>query len=232
MALRIAIIASGSGSNAEAIMRKAHDGALDVEVVCVVSNRPGAGVLARAAAYGVPAHVLDHTSFVSREAFDAALVDLLRPFQPEYIALAGYMRLVTPVFLGAFPGRVLNIHPALSPSFPGVHGQRDAHDYGVKIAGCTVHFVDEKMDHGAIIIQAAVPALPDDTEDELKARILALEHRVYPQALQWLAQGRLRCEGRKTFLTGSGGAVNTRQGGQYSTDSTGHLVWPPLDEGF
>ena len=230
MALRIAIIASGSGSNAEAIMRKAKEGVLDVEVVCVISNRPGAGVLARANDYGVPAHVLDHTSFVTREAFDAALVDMLRTYEPEYIALAGYMRLLTPIFLGAFPGRVLNIHPALSPSFPGAHGQRDAHEYGVKIAGCTVHFVDEKMDHGAIIIQAAVPVPTGETVNELKARILALEHRVYPQALQWLAQGRLQCQGRHTtFLPDNHISSKTKHD---KDNNTAYLVCPPLEDGF
>ena len=141
------------------------------------------------------------------------------------LALAGYMRLVTPAFLDAFPDRVLNIHPALLPSFPGVHGTADAHAWGVRLTGCTVHFVSPEMDCGPIIVQACLPVMQDESEDELQHRIHALEHRVYPQALQWLAENRLEIRGRRVFL-------KPAPAGRTAEVPANVLVWPALEEGF
>ncbi len=192
MTIALAILASGSGTNAQAMFNAVRNGLLDADIRLVVCNRPGAGVIARAADFGVPCAVMDHTAWPSREAYDAAVVAALREAGADTVALAGYMRMLSPAFLAAFPGRVLNIHPALLPAFPGVRGIADAHAWSVRITGCTVHFVDEIMDHGAVIIQAAVPHLPGESEEALAERIHRQEHRIYPQALQWLAEGRLQ----------------------------------------
>src|SRR5579884_218294 len=182
------VLISGSGTNLQAILDRAADGRCGFRVQLVVSNRADAPGLARAAAAGVPARVIDHRSFGTREAFDAAL--------------AGFDRLVTRVLLAAFPARVLNIHPALLPAFKGLHAQRQALDYGVKITGATVHLVDEDMDHGPIVVQGAVPVYADDTEATLRERILAVEHAIYPLALQLVAEGRLVVEGRRVTIRG------------------------------
>jgi phosphoribosylglycinamide formyltransferase-1 len=190
----------------------------------VLSNKPDAYGLLRARNHNIPALALDHTDFPSREAFDAEMVRAIREAGAEAVVCAGFMRILTTEFLNAFPGRVVNIHPALLPSFPGVHGQADAADYGVRISGCTVHFVDEKMDHGPVIIQAAVPAFPGEGGDALGGRILALEHRIYPQAIQWLAEGRLRVEGRH---------VSLRDAGKPAAPAPENaLVSPALEQGF
>jgi phosphoribosylglycinamide formyltransferase-1 len=165
---------------------------------------------------------VDHRGFSSRQAFDAELVRRLVDAGVDTVALAGFMRILTPVFLEAFAGRVLNIHPAILPAFPGVHAQGQQADYGVRLAGCTVHFVDEHMDHGPIIIQAAVPATPQDTPQRLGERILALEHRIYPQALAWLASGRITVRGRQVEVAGADYAG----GGRYWTVPT---LEPPFD---
>lgn len=201
MALPIAVLVSGSGSNLQSIIDRIEAGVLDARIVLVLSNNPGAFGLERARKHGIPALALPHAGFGSREAFDEAMVLAIREAEAQTVILAGFMRMLTPVFLSAFPGRVLNIHPALLPSFAGTHGARDAADYGVKISGCTVHFVDEIMDHGPVVIQAAVPALANDDGESLAQRILALEHRIYPQAIQWLAKGRLTLVERKVHVT-------------------------------
>lgn len=198
--LKIAVLASGSGSNLQAIIDEIKSGFLPVELALVLSDKPQAYALQRAKAAGVPTKVLLPADFASREDYDAELVRLLKASGAEAVALAGYMRLVTPVFLQAFPHRVLNIHPALLPSFPGLHGQRQAFEYGVKVAGCTVHFVDEGMDSGPIILQAPVPVLEDDDADSLAARILEQEHIIYPLALRLLAEGKLHIEGRRVRI--------------------------------
>lgn len=198
--LKIAVLASGSGSNLQAIIDEIKSGFLPVELALVLSDKPQAYALQRAEAGGVPTKVLLPADFASREDYDAELVRLLKASGAEAVALAGYMRLVTPVFLQAFPHRVLNIHPALLPSFPGLHGQRQAFEYGVKVAGCTVHFVDEGMDSGPIILQAPVPVLEDDDADSLAARILEQEHIIYPLALRLLAEGKLHIEGRRVRI--------------------------------
>lgn len=198
--LKIAVLASGSGSNLQAIIDEIKSGFLPVKLALVLSDKPQAYALQRAKAAGVPTKVLLPADFASREDYDAELVRLLKASGAEAVALAGYMRLVTPVFLQAFPHRVLNIHPALLPSFPGLHGQRQAFEYGVKVAGCTVHFVDEGMDSGPIILQAPVPVLEDDDADSLAARILEQEHIIYPLALRLLAEGKLHIEGRRVRI--------------------------------
>ncbi len=198
--LKIAVLASGSGSNLQAIIDEIKSGFLPVELALVLSDKPQAYALQRAEAAGLPTKVLLPADFASREDYDAELVRLLKASGAEAVALAGYMRLVTPVFLQAFSHRVLNIHPALLPSFPGLHGQRQAFEYGVKVAGCTVHFVDEGMDSGPIILQAPVPVLEDDDADSLAARILEQEHIIYPLALRLLAEGKLHIEGRRVRI--------------------------------
>ena len=224
MPLKIAILASGGGTNAQAMIDKAAAGVLDVNIRLIVSNRPGAGVLERARKAGVPCMVLDHQAYPDREAHERAVVEALKASGADYVVLAGYMRLLTPVFLEPFAGRVLNIHPALLPSFPGTHGGADALAYGVKLTGCSVHFVEEEMDAGPLIIQAAVPVNAGEPLETLMPRIHRMEHRIYPQALQWLAEGRIRREGRQVFLA-PGSAKPLRPDGDW-------FVWPPLEEGF
>lgn len=224
--LRIAVLASGNGSNLQAILDRIASGALDAEVGVVISNKPQAHALERARSAGVPALALDPAAYPDREAYDAALVAAIRDAGAHCVVLAGYMRMLTPVFLAAFPGAVINIHPSLLPSFPGLRGAGDALDYGVRLAGCTVHFVNEEMDGGAVIVQAAVPVTPGEPLDDLKSRIHAMEHRIYPQALQWLAQGRIRVEGRCVHITPPAeDAVAVAASGAW-------LVSPPLEPGF
>jgi len=229
MALPIAVLVSGGGSNLQSIIDRVGEGALDVDIKLVVSNKAGAYGIERARKHGIPYKVLLHTDYASREAFDAHMVKVINDAGVDKngaVVLAGFMRIVTPVFLGAFENRVINIHPALLPSFPGAHGQPDAAD-----SGCTVHFVDEQMDHGPVIIQAAVPALCGETGDELGPRILKLEHRVFPQALQWLAEGRLVMEGRHVRLRPNGRKLAEQPLAGVEPD-TRALVWPPLEKGF
>jgi phosphoribosylglycinamide formyltransferase-1 len=195
--MQLGILVSGRGSNLDAILTAVAERRLSATVALVVSNRPGAAGLARAEARGVPTAVLEHGRFADRATYDAALVELLRGRGVDTVALAGFDRLVTGGFLAAFPGRVVNVHPALLPAFPGLHAQRQALEHGARFSGVTVHFVDEQMDHGPIIAQAVVPVLDDDTEETLAARILAEEHRLYPLALQRLATGALRLRGRR-----------------------------------
>ena len=206
--IRIGVLASGSGSNLQAILDACAAGGIDGSVAVVLSNVPGARALERARSAGAATEVLPSKGVVDRDAYDALLVDALRRHGVDLVCLAGYMRLVTPAFLRAFgPGpstqgcpRVMNVHPALLPSFPGLHAQRQAVEHGVRFSGCTVHFVDAGTDTGPIIAQAVVPVLPGDGEEALAARILAEEHRLYPQAVQWFAQGRLSVSGRRVSV--------------------------------
>lgn len=199
--LKIGVLASGSGSNLQAIIDEAAAGLLPVEVVMVLSDKPDAYALTRAEQAGIMTAVVLPKDYATREEYDAQVVKLLTLAGAEAVALAGYLRIVTKTLLDAFPGRVLNIHPALLPSFPGLHGQRQAFEYGVKVAGCTVHFVDEGLDSGPIILQAPVPVLDDDDEESLTARILQQEHIIYPLALKLLAEGKLTVEGRKVRIS-------------------------------
>lgn len=231
MSIKIAILASGSGTNAQAMFDKIAEGRLQAEVVLVISNRPQAKVLERAAAAGVPALALDHTAYTSREAFDTVLVEALQQSGAELVVLAGYMRLLTPYFLAAFAGRVVNIHPALLPSFPGTHGMEDAQAWGVKVAGCTVHFVDEEVDHGEVIAQAVVPVLAGEPLEDLQQRIHAMEHRVYPQVIQWFAEGRVQVRERQVHIAPA--AIGGKGVYCACADTSGAwLVSPPLEGGF
>lgn len=198
--LKIAVLASGSGSNLQAIIDEIAAGLLPAELCLVISDKPDAYALQRAQKANVPTKILLPQDFASRADYDAQLVQILQAANVEVVALAGYMRLVTPTLLNAFPQRVLNIHPALLPSFPGLHAQRQAFEYGVKVAGCTVHFVDEGMDSGPIILQAPVPVLDTDDVDSLAARILEQEHIIYPLALRLLAEGKLHIVGRRVQI--------------------------------
>jgi phosphoribosylglycinamide formyltransferase-1 len=198
--LPLGVLISGSGSNLQAIIDAIARRELAARIHVVISNRADAHGLTRAQQHGIPTVVIDHKGFSSREAFETALIQSLQPHQVELVVLAGFMRVLTPFFIRAFPQQIMNIHPALLPAFPGTHAQRQALQYGVRIAGATVHFVDEETDHGPIITQAAVPVYPDDTEETLSARILAQEHRLYPQAIQLFAERRLEIRGRNVVV--------------------------------
>lgn len=198
--LRLGVLASGRGSNLQSIMDAAASGKIDAEVVVVISDNEGALALERARKAGIPAEFVDPRKFSSKEHYETVLVQILKHCGVDLVCLAGYMRLVGRVMLEAFPNKIMNIHPALLPSFPGLHGQEQALEYGVKFSGCTVHFVDEGIDTGPIIIQAVVPVLEDDTVDTLSARILEQEHRIYPEAIQLFAEGRLKIEGRRVSV--------------------------------
>ncbi|SDK38552.1 phosphoribosylglycinamide formyltransferase-1 [Maridesulfovibrio ferrireducens] len=224
--LPIAVLISGGGSNLQALIDKVEDGTLDVDIKMVLSNRAGAYGLERAKKHSIPTCTLSHKDYSSREDFDGEMVRVLKDAGVEAIVMAGFMRIITPVFLSAFPGKIINIHPALLPSFAGAGGQVEASEYGVQISGCTVHFVDEKMDHGAIIIQAAVPAMPGEDVETLTERILQVEHRVLPQATKWLAEGRLSLEGRFVKLA-SANVVKAELNADFPC-----LINPPLEEGF
>lgn len=198
--LPLGVLLSGSGTNLQAIIDAITRQELNATIQIVISNRTDAYGIERARKHGIPTAVIPHKDFPSREAFEASLISTLQASGVQLVILAGFMRLLSPVFIRAFPQRIMNIHPALLPSFPGVHAQRQALERGVRIAGATVHFVDEEMDHGPIIAQAAVPVYPDDTEVTLSARILAQEHRVYPHAIQLYAEGRLEIQGHKVII--------------------------------
>lgn len=189
--LDLGVLVSGNGSNLQAILDAIENKSLDACVRLVLSNRPQAFALERAKQAGVPALAISHQSHASREAFDHSMVEALRAHGVEWVVLAGFMRILTPAFLRAFDGRVINIHPALLPSFPGVHAIRQALEHGVKVTGCTVHWVEEGVDSGPIIAQRAVPVLDGDDEDSLAERMHRAEHELYVQALVDLAAGRV-----------------------------------------
>ncbi|GEJ58028.1 phosphoribosylglycinamide formyltransferase [Anaeromyxobacter diazotrophicus] len=211
--IRLAVLASGGGTNLQALLDACAAGRIDARVAVVLSNVSGAGALARAERAGVATEVLPSKGAADRAAYDAAVVERLARHAPDLVCLAGFMRLLTPTFLRAFgpsPAsrgcpRVMNVHPGLLPSFPGLHAQRQALAYGARFAGCTVHFVDEGTDTGPIIAQAVVPVLDGDGEEALAARILAEEHRLYPKAVGWFAAGRLSLEGRRVRVDGARG---------------------------
>ena len=188
----IVILISGRGSNMEAIVRAPLPGA---RIGAVISNRPDAQGLQFAAAHGIATAVVDHKAFPSREAFDAALSAEIDRHAPDLVVLAGFMRVLTDGFVRHYEGRLLNIHPSLLPSFPGLHTHRRAIEAGVRIHGATVHFVTPTLDCGPVVVQAAVPVLPDDDEARLAARVLQQEHRIYPQAVRWFVEGRLTLSG-------------------------------------
>lgn len=197
--LRLGVLVSGSGSNLQAIIDSIESGYLPCEIAVVISDKPDAYALKRAEKKRIATHIAEPRKFKDREAFDAELARILKIHGVDLVILAGFMRVVTKVLINAFPMRIMNIHPALLPSFPGLHVQKKAIEYGAKFSGCTVHFVDEGVDTGPIIIQAVVPILGDDTEETLSARILKEEHRIYPYAIKLFAEGGLEVKGRRVY---------------------------------
>ncbi len=200
--VNIGVLVSGSGTNLQALIDARESGSLPARIACVISNRADAFALERAKKHGIPAIHLDHRSFAGRDHYDAALVNLLGEHGVDLVVLAGFMRIVTPVLLNAFPDAVMNIHPALLPAFPGLHAQQQALEYGVKVTGCSVHFVDAGTDTGPIIIQAAVPVLEGDSVESLSNRIQIEEHRIYPEAVRLFAEGKLTVVGRRVKISG------------------------------
>lgn len=206
--VRLGVLASGRGSNLQAIIDAVESGSLHAQLVVVISNKRDAQALERARRHRILDVFVDPKPFAgqsdAREAYDRTLLDVLHKHEVELVLLAGYMKIVTPTLISAYENRIMNIHPSLLPSFPGLDVQKKALEHGVKLAGCTVHFVTPGVDEGPIIIQAAVPVLEDDTAETLAARILVEEHRIYPRAVQLYAEGRLRVEGRRVIVEGAG----------------------------
>jgi phosphoribosylglycinamide formyltransferase-1 len=203
--INVGVLASGRGTDFQSLIDAKERGALDVHLAVLVCNVPGAPVIERAERHGIPAVVVDHKGFgKDREAFEREVVRVFREHKIDLVVFAGFMRLVTGYFVREFPSRIINIHPALLPAFPGTHGREDAIRHGVKVSGCTIHFVDESTDGGPIILQKAVPVLDDDTPDTLAARILEQEHVFLPLAVRLFAEGRLRVEGRRVRIDARG----------------------------
>ncbi len=202
---RLGILISGTGSNMKSIVAACESGQVPAEVAIVISNRGDAPGIRWAAEHGLETAILSHREYASREDHDRSIIERLRSESVDWVCLAGYMRLLSAVFVGAYPNRILNIHPALLPSFPGLQGQRQAWEYGVKVSGCTVHFVDLELDHGPIVVQRAVPVLDDDDEERLAARILVEEHKAYPEALKALLSGPWKVAGRRVVFSGDRG---------------------------
>lgn len=202
MLLQIGVLASGEGTNLQAIIDRVEKGELPAKVALVLSDRAGSGALGRARRHGLNHTALTAADFPDKDAFDGAVIEALRAARVDLVVLAGFMRILSPGFVRAFPMRIMNIHPSLLPAFPGLHGIRDALHHGVRFTGCTVHFVDEGVDSGPIILQAVVPILEEDTEASLLERVHEMEHRIYPEAIRLFAQGRLRVEGRRVRILG------------------------------
>jgi phosphoribosylglycinamide formyltransferase-1 len=200
--LRLAVLISGRGSNLQAILDQAVSGELPAEVVAVISNQPGVYGLERARQVGVPALELDHRHFADRPSFEAVLMNLIDSYQPDLVILAGFMRVLTAGFTEHYRGRLLNIHPSLLPKFRGLHTHERAIVAGETEHGATIHFVTAELDGGPLIVQARVPVLPDDDPESLAGRVLAQEHRLYPQAIRWLAEGRLKLNGEQVWFDG------------------------------
>lgn len=198
--MRIAVLASGRGSNLQAIIDGVENGLIPAEIAVVVSDNPQAKALRIAESHGIENAVFPREDYPNKESFNLALVDFLKKKEVDLVCLAGYMRIVGPAFVRVFPNRIINIHPSLLPSFPGLDGQKQALEYGVKVSGCTVHFVDEGMDTGPIIAQRTVPVYEDDTEESLSLRILEQEHQLYPLVIRHIALGNVRIDGRKVFI--------------------------------
>ena len=198
--LKLGVLISGNGSNLQSIIDHIEKGSLKAVITIVISNNPDAHGITRAKKHGIPVVVLKNGEFKNKEEFDLELIRILESKCVDLVILAGFMRIITPTLLKAFPQKIMNIHPALLPSFPGIHGQKQALEYGVKISGCTVHFVDEGVDTGPIILQSAVQVFDDDTEETLAARILTEEHRLYPRAIQLFAEGKIEIKGRKVLI--------------------------------
>ena len=207
MTRRLGVLISGRGSNLQAILAAIDRGDLDAEVGIVLSNKADAPGLSFARAAGIATEVLDHRQFPARDDYDAAIVERLRAHDVALVCLAGFMRLLGPAFVRAFPHAILNVHPSLLPAFPGLDAQRQAFEHGVTVTGCTVHFVNEELDAGPIVLQTAVAVLPGDTAESLAARILVEEHRLYPRAIAMVLGGRWRIDGRRFVdVTSASGA--------------------------
>lgn len=198
--LKAGVLASGIGSNFQAIIDAIEKGNIKASIELLITDNPSAFAIERAKKHNIRYLFINPKEFAAKDVFFSRIADELKARGVELVILAGFMRIVRKPLIAAFPGRIMNIHPALLPAFPGLHGQKQALDYGVKISGCTVHFVDEGMDTGPVIIQAAVPVLPDDTEDTLSERILSFEHRIYPEAVRLFAEGRIEIDGRKVKI--------------------------------
>ena len=198
--MRLVVLASGNGSNLQTILDNINAGMLKAEIVAVISDKENAFALERAEKAGIPTVYVNSKLYPNREEFNAAIADIIQTYNPDYIVLAGYMRILTPAFVQRFPMRILNIHPSLLPAFQGLHAQAQAWEYGVKVSGCTVHFVDSGLDSGPIIAQRTVEVLDTDTEADLSERILKQEHQLYSQVLSWLAEGKIKIEGRKVLV--------------------------------
>jgi len=200
MRLRLAILASGRGTNLQALIDAQEKGEIPTEIAVVISDNPKALALERAHKHQIPAITLVRHDFSTRELYEQKILDLINEYSCDLICLAGFMRILSPYFISNSQVKIINIHPSLLPAFPGLDAQQQALDYGVKFSGCTVHFVDEGMDSGPIISQAVVPVLADDTEETLSLRILAEEHRIYPEAVKLIAEDRIEVKGRKTIV--------------------------------
>jgi phosphoribosylglycinamide formyltransferase-1 len=198
---KIVILISGRGSNMEAIVRSAQKEQWPARIAAVISNRPDAAGLAFAHSHGIPTAVVESKRFSRRDAFDAALQAEIDRHAPDLVVLAGFMRILTEAFVHHYAGRLMNIHPSLLPSFKGLHTHRQALEMGVKVHGCTVHFVNFELDHGPIVAQAAVPVLQDDTEDSLGARVLKEEHVIYPRAIRWFIEGKIKIDNGRVMVT-------------------------------
>jgi phosphoribosylglycinamide formyltransferase-1 len=199
--IKLGVLVSGNGTNLQAVIDRIESGGLSASIACVISNKLQAFALERARKHAIPAIHLGYKGFDSRETYDAELVRVLKEHDVELVILAGFMRILTPVIIDAFPNRIMNIHPALLPAFPGLDAQKQALDYGVKVSGCTVHFVDAGCDTGPIIIQAVVPVEEGDSEETLSQRIHREEHRIYPEAVKLYTEGRLKVNGRQVTVS-------------------------------
>jgi len=197
---RLAVLVSGSGTNLQVIIDRIEAGEIRAEIACVISNKADAYALTRAARHGIPVVVHDNTGYSDRRSYDAATVEILRSHKVELVVLAGFMRILTEVMVNAFPNAIMNIHPALLPSFQGLHAQQQALNYGVRYSGCTVHFVDCGTDTGPIILQSVVPVEQGDTEETLSARIQKAEHQTFAAAIKLFVDGKIRVEGRKVRI--------------------------------
>jgi phosphoribosylglycinamide formyltransferase 1 len=198
--INLGILVSGSGTNLQSIIDNCKSDRIDALVKVVISDSPEAFAIERAKKNNIDTVTVVRSEFDSRKSFEKKIVEILQSHKVELVCLAGFMRIIGKTLLGAYPNRIINIHPALLPSFPGLDGQKQAYDYGVKIAGCTMHFVDDKVDHGPIICQSSVPVMEDDTPQTLKDRILEEEHRIYPQAIQLYAEGKLKIKNRRVYI--------------------------------
>jgi len=198
---RLGVLVSGSGTNLQAIIDRIESGEIRAEIVCAISNKADAYALTRAAKHGIPVIVHDNAGFSERRSYDATTVEILRSYNVDLVILAGFMRVLTEVMVNAFPNAIMNIHPALLPSFQGLHAQQQALDYGVRFSGCTVHFVDCGTDTGPIILQSVVPVEQDDTEETLSARIQKAEHQTYAAAIKLFVEGKIRVDGRRVLIS-------------------------------